>query len=160
MCDRWFCLAKSKVCSKFILITYSSDGILRILSTKKTTSCVYSVWKWTCPAYTQYCSEWWFRLGRFCFILSIRRTSSISYWVYAGSLQFHTDNTQETARTILSLCRMSPVSYWVCTSVGDPRIFFGFRFGSCVSDQFRFRFGSFRLWIQIPMHSDSGLSQN
>jgi len=40
--------------------------------------------------------------------------SSISYWVHAESLQFHTECTQKTARTVLSIRRMSLISYWVC----------------------------------------------
>jgi hypothetical protein len=46
------------------------------------------------------------------------------------------------------------------TSAGDPNDFFEFGFRSCSSDQFGFRFGSFRIRIQSRKGSDSDPSQN
>jgi len=47
-------------------------------------------------------------------ILSMRRTSSFSYWVYAGLRLFHTEFAQEVVFFILSMRRMPSFSYWVC----------------------------------------------
>ncbi len=48
-----FCLAKIKICFQFILCLVQK-AFLRILSMKKTTFCVYSVWKWRHPAHAQF----------------------------------------------------------------------------------------------------------
>ena len=62
-------------------------------------------------------------------ILSMRRTSSFSYWVHAGCRLFHTEYAQDvvffilnidwtwsqsSSWTILSIRRTSSFSYWVC----------------------------------------------
>ena len=46
-------------------------------------------------------------------ILSMRRMSSFSYWVYAGRRLFHTEYTQDVVFFILSIRRTSSFSYWV-----------------------------------------------
>jgi len=90
MCERWFCLAKSKISSKFIGTQYSSEGFsaytqyekegfLRILSMSLGTSGVNSVWFRKMAViemimfYTEYSQKVFF------FILSISRKPSISY---------------------------------------------------------------------------------
>jgi len=53
MCERLFCLGKSKIFFQFIL-SVVQRAFLRILSMNKTTSCTYSVGKRRRPAQTQY----------------------------------------------------------------------------------------------------------
>jgi hypothetical protein len=92
-----------------IYTQYSSGWFLHILSMKMKASCICLVRNRRRPAYTQYSSGWWLQPRKFCFSLSIPRTPSISYWVYAGSLLFHTEYTQITARTKLSIRRRLPI---------------------------------------------------
>ena len=65
---------------------YSSDNVLRILSMKKTTSCVYSVWKRGRPAYTQYEKDHVLRIlsmvPRKTFALCLERSCVYSVWKY------------------------------------------------------------------------------
>ena len=87
------------------------------------------------PAWDQNFFDWPNRVwARFVMrILSMRRTSSFSYWVYAGNRLFHTEYrldltvtlvttiilnyteyTQDVVFFILSMRRTSSFSYWVC----------------------------------------------
>ena len=92
---------KLNFCS--IYIQYSSDVILRILSMPTEVFCIYSVWNWRHPAYTQCSSggkQW---LGSFCYVLSIPRKSPISHWVYPENLRRHTEYMQNAIWSIMSI---------------------------------------------------------
>jgi len=82
---------------------YEKDDVLRILSMKKTTSCVYSV-KFRMMVvtreilfYTEYMQNF------FYFILSIHRKPSILYWAYTGRSLVHTEYMQDVIFFILSI---------------------------------------------------------
>ena len=97
---RW---TTSKISSQFIL-SIVQKAFLRILSMKKKAFCLYSVWNWRIPAYTQYTVVHEDECVSGTFVL---------YWVYEESLLFYTENTQEATFFILNIRRKPPFSYWV-----------------------------------------------